>query len=127
MEEIAKGTLPYFLGMDLADLAEGTPLSEEGGVVEFMAEARALKAAVDETGIDLGKTKDARARALFLMRGFYLLGVFRGGESARAVLLDEEAEEGRFGLSRACALLFLTELSGLSCFQLEANFKAIGL
>lgn len=58
--------------------------------------------------------------------GFYLLSVFRGGEAARAVLLDEEAEGGRFVLSRACALLFLKELSGLSSFQLEANCKAIG-
>ena len=52
--------------------------------------------------------------------------MFRGGEAARAVLQDEEAEEGRFVLSRACALLFLKELSGLSSFLLEANCKAIG-
>lgn len=127
MDGIAKGTLPYFLGMDLADLSESVPLSEEGGFVDFMAEARELAAAVEEAGIDLGKAKDKRARALFLMRGFYLLGVLRGGEAVRAVLLDEEAEKGRFVLSRACALLFLKELSGLSSFLLEANCKAIGL
>lgn len=127
MDGIAKSTLPYFLGMDLGDLLEAAPLSEEGGVVEFQAEARELTAAVEDMGIHLSKTKDQRARALFLMRGFYLLGVFRGGEAARAVLLDEEAEKGRFVLSRACALLFLKELSGLSSFQLEANCKTIGL
>lgn len=126
MDGIAKSTLPYFLGMDLADLSESAPLSEENGFVDFMAEARKLAAAAEDAGIDLRKTKDQRARALFLMRGFYLLGVFRGGEAARAVLLDEEAEGGRFVLSRACALPFLDELSGLSSFQLEANCKAIG-
>ena len=124
MDGIAKSTLPYFRGMDLA---EGVPLSEENGFVDFMAEARKLAAAAEDAGIFLRKTKDQRARALFLMRGFYLLGVFRGGEAARVVLLDEEAEGGRFVLSRACALLFLKELSGLSSFQLEANCKAIGL
>lgn len=127
MESTMKGTLPYFLGMDLADLAEGAPLTEEGGFVDFMAEARALEAAIRGAGIDLTKSKDPRGRAVFLMRGFYLLGVFRGGEAARAVLLDEHPEWERFGLSRGCALLFLQELSGLSSFQLEANCKAIGL
>lgn len=127
MESIAKGALPYFLGMDLADLSEGTPLSEEGGIVEFMAEARELGKALRGAGVDLAKTKNERVSALFLMRGFYLLGVFRGGESARAVLLDEKAEKGRFVLSRSCALLFLQELSGLSSFLLEARCKEIGL
>ncbi|MEY8385908.1 hypothetical protein AALC17_01285 [Oscillospiraceae bacterium 38-13] len=39
----------------------------------------------------------------------------------------EEAEGGRFVLSRACALLFLKKLSRMSSFLLEANCKAIGL
>ena len=94
MDGIAKSTLPYFLGMDLADLAEGVPLSEESGFVDFMSEARELTAAVKDAGICLSKTKDQRGRALFLMRGFYLLGVLRGGEAARAVLLDAKAEGG---------------------------------
>lgn len=127
MDGIAKSTLPYFLGMDLADLSEGVPLSEEGGIVDFMTEARELAAAVKEAGIELGKAKDKRVRTLFLMRGFYLLGVFRGGEAARAVLLNEDTEKGRFGLSHACALLFLQELTGLSSFLLEARCKEIGL
>lgn len=127
MDAVIKGTLPYFLGMDLADLSEGTPLSEEGGIVEFMGEARELEAAVREAGIKLGTVKDKRVRTIFLLRAFYLLGVFRGGETARAILLDTEAENGRFVLSRSCAQLFLSELSGLSSFMLEANCKAIGL
>lgn len=127
MKNIAKGTLTYFLGIDLADLSEAAPFSEESGFTDFMREARELAVAVEESGIDLSKAKDKRTRALFLMRGFYLLGVFRGGEAARAVLMDEEAEKGRFSLSRACALLFLNELSGLSSFLLEVNCNAIGL
>lgn len=127
MESIVTGTLPYFLGMDLADLSEGVPLPGTGGIVEFMAEARELEGALREAGIDLSKTTDRRARALFLMRVFYLLGVFRGGEAARNILLDENADNGRFCLSRSCSLMFLRELSGLSSFMLEANCKAIGL
>lgn len=74
MDGIAKSTLPYFLGMDLADLSEGAPLSEENGFVDFMAEARKLAAAVEDAGIDLRKTKDQRVRALFLMRGVLSAG-----------------------------------------------------
>lgn len=70
MESIVTGTLPYFLGMDLADLSEGVPLPGTGGIVEFMAEARELEGALREAGIDLSKTTDRRARALFLMRVF---------------------------------------------------------
>lgn len=60
MERIAKSTLPYFLGMDLADLSEGVPLSEENGFADFMAEARKLAAAAEDAGIDLRKTTDQR-------------------------------------------------------------------
>lgn len=127
MDGIAKNTLPYFLGMDLAELSKCVPLSEEGGLIDFMAEARELAAAVREAGVDLGRAKDKRVRALFLMRGFYLPSVLRGGEAARAILLDKKAERGRFGLSRACALLFLQELAGLSSFLLEARCREIGL
>lgn len=127
METIAKGTLPYFLGMDLADLAEAAPLSEEAGVSEFLEESRELAAAVNEIDIGLSKVKNPRIRALFLMRAFYLLGVFRGGEAARSVLLDEAVASGRFSLSRACALLFLDELKGMNSLALEATSQGLSL
>lgn len=127
MENIAKGTLPYFLGMDLADLAEAAPLSEEAGAVEFQAEARNLAAAVNEMDIGFSKVKDQRIRALFIMRAFYLLGVIRGGEAARSVLLDETAEPGKFSLSRACAMLFLDELKGMNSLALEAICQRLGI
>lgn len=100
---------------------------EKGGVIEFRAEAEELTAAVKRTGIDISRVRDNRARALFLMRCFYVLGMQRGGEVARASLLDEEPEVGRFSLSGACSRMFLDELAGLSSLTLEALCKGIGL
>lgn len=93
MENFKKENVQYFLDMDLAELSEGTPLSEGNGVTEFQAEAEAVAAALKKAGVPAGRVPSGRARSLFLMRAFYFLGVFRGGEAARSAILDEEGED----------------------------------
>lgn len=108
-------------------MSENTPLSEGDGITEFREEADALARAITKTGVSLGKIKDPRARALFLMRGFYFLGVFRGGEAARSMLLGAEAENRRFELSYRCTNLFVNNLISLDSLTLESICKAMGL
>lgn len=128
MANFKEKDVQLFLDMDLAELSEDTPLSEGDGIIEFRYEADALAGAIEKTGVSLGKIKDPRARALFLMRGFYFLGVFRGGEAARAMLLDDsEAENGRFELSDGCTDLFVDDLMSLNSLALEAICRGLGL
>ncbi len=124
---VRMGNVQNFLKMDLTDLLKGTPLSEEGGVIEFRKEAEELSEAMKRARIDLTKVKDGRARALFLMRNFYLLGVLRGGEAARTVLLVQKPERERPDLSGGCARLFLSDLAGLDSLTMESLCKTISL
>ena len=56
------------------------------------------------------------ARALFLMRGFYFLGILRGGEAYRASLLlndnlnADERPTVPFELSESCTDLFVQDV-----------------
>jgi len=128
MKEVNKEALQNFLKMDLAELSEETPFSEGDGVIEFREEAVALAAALKKTGANLRKVQDVRRRALFLMRGFYFLGVFRGGEAARSTLLgNDEAENGALDLSDNCAGLFMDELKALDSITLESICQGLGL
>jgi len=120
--------LRHFLEMDLAELSAETPLSEGDGVIEFREEAVALAAALKKTGVNLRKVQDVRRRALFLMRGFYFLGVFRGGEAVRSTLLEDyEAENGALNLSNNCARLFMDDLKALDSITLESICQLLGL
>ena len=128
MAEITEKALQGFLEMDLEALSERVLLSESGGVLEFKAEAEALAAAMAKANIRPGRIGDPRARALFLMRCFYLFGVFRGGEAARAVLLgDDGIDNAQPELSGLCAKLFVAELEGISSLSLEAVYRNLGL
>lgn len=127
MEHFKTENVQQFLEMDLAELSEGTPLSEGGGLMEFQAEAKAVAAALKKAGTHAVKALDGPARSLFLMRAFYFLGVFRGGEAARAAILDNEAKDGAFQLSDACMELFAEDLKALDGAELARLCKIIGL
>ncbi len=55
MENFKKENVQYFLDMDLAELSEGTPLSEGNGVTEFQVEAEAVAAALKKAGVPAGR------------------------------------------------------------------------
>lgn len=128
MAGIKEGVLQDFLIMDLMDLSERVTLSESGGVLAFKAEAEALAAAMAKAYIRPGRIKNPNARSLFLMRCFYLLGVLRGGEAARSVLLgDDGVDNVPPVLSEPCARLFVNELEGLDSLSLAAICRNLGL
>lgn len=127
MDKFKKEDVQYFLNMDLAELSEDTPLSEGDGVAEFQEEAEAVAAALKGSGVPAGKVPAGRARSLFLMRAFYFLGVFRGGEAARATILDDEAENGDFQLSDVCTELFAGDLAALPSAELTRLCGIMGL
>lgn len=127
MDNIKKENVQYFLDMDLAELSEGTPLSEGNGVTEFQMEAEVVAAALKKVGVPAGRVPSGRARSLFLMRAFYFLGVFRGGEAARTAILDEEREGGKFSLSDSCTELFAEDLKAMDCEELASICKTLSL
>lgn len=127
MKNFKKESVQYFLVMDLAELSEGTPLSEGNGVTEFQMEVEAVAAALKKAGVPAGRVPSGRARALFLMRAFYFLGVFRGGEAARAAILDEEGENGEFSLSDSCTELFADDLKVMDCVELAGICKILSI
>lgn len=116
---------------DLLDLSESAPLTEGGPLDDFLAEARVVAEAIEKTGADLSGLWP-QARALFFMRGFYLLGILRGGEAYRATLLDDipgavERPAVPFELSEVCADLFAKELEGQPTETVRAIYQALGL
>lgn len=116
---------------DLLDLSESAPLTEGGPLSDLLSEAQAVAGAIKKTGVDLSRLCP-QARALFLMRGFYFLGMLRGGEAYRATLLDDipgavDRPTVPFELSEVCADLFAKELEGQPTETVRAIYQALGL
>lgn len=61
------------------------------------------------------------------MRAFYFLGVFRGGEAARAAILDDDAEGGEFNLSDFGTERFAEDLQALDAVSLARLCDSLGL
>ena len=127
MDNIKKKMSNIFLDMDLAELSEDTPLSEGNGVTEFQMEAEVVAATLKKAGVPAGRVPSGRACSLFLMSAFYFRGVFRGGEAARAAILDEEREGGKFSLSDSCTELFAEDLKAMDCEELASICKTLSL
>ena len=71
------------------------------------------------------------ARALFLMRGFYFLGILRGGEAYRASLLlndnlnADERPTVPFELSESCTDLFVQDVQSKPSKTLWAIYRLL--
>lgn len=120
-----------FSDEELFELSESAPLTEGGTLEDILSEAQQVAAAIEKTGVDLS-TLWPQARALFLMRGFYFLGILRGGEAYRATLLDDipgadDPQTVPFELSESCAELCAAELQGKPSETLKAIYRALGL
>lgn len=117
---------------EITTYAEGDPLcwGTEGGEIvggfwplaEEVAKATAAAAVMLSSG---------QARALLVMRSFYLLGVLRGGEAYRSLVLDEEGEPEfkniPFTLDNLAAADFVDELSALSPEYFNRLLALLGL
>ena len=68
---------------------EGTPVGGFWGIAEEVAKATAADAAQISSG---------QGRAILAMRAFYFLGVIRGGEAYRRLILPEEEDENLLDL-----------------------------
>jgi len=113
----------YMLDDDsIRDLSEGTNYTEGGTLEGFLEEAKVVVEAIKAAG---AQSDDKQVQLLALMRGFYFLGILRGGESYRAELEALESLKGRpcednmlrsmsFELSAACADFFRRELEYLA-------------
>lgn len=105
----------------LRDLADGTPCAEGAPLEDFLEEGKEVVRALDQVG---AASKDQRVRLLAMMRGFYFLGVLRGGEAYRDTLqaTEEVNEPGTeraiippmpFALAELCAEDFVEEAEEL--------------
>lgn len=105
----------------LRELADGTPCAEGAPLEDFLEEGKEVVRALDQVGAD---SADQRVRLLAMMRGFYFLGVLRGGEEYRNTLqatdeVNEPGTEGEiippmpFVLSELCAEDFVEEAEEL--------------
>lgn len=117
---------------ELMELSELAPLTEGGALDELLNEAKEVMRAIDAAKADDGVLVDDRAWALYLMRGFYFLGILRGGEAYRAALLDDvpgadEPPTVPFALSESCTDLFVKDLEGEPSETLEAIYKILDL
>ena len=55
------------------------------------------------------------------------MGVSGGGDAARAAILDEEREGGKFSLSDSCTELFAEDLKAMDCEELASICKTLSL
>ena len=118
---------------ELVDLSELAPLTEGGTLDELLSEAKEVMRAIDEARADDGVLVDDRAWALYLMRGFYFLGMLRGGEAYRAALLidddkvDKVPDNVPFALSESCTADFVRDIQGEPGETLTAIYKVLDL
>ena len=118
---------------DLRHLTEITPCSEEDSLSFFLEEAKII--AQDSTKIN-PKIVSPMLRALFMMRGMYMLGIMRGAEAFRNIFWcaahpeapeDETIDDAEFHLNLKHANKFALELSKLSAPEAAAILKSLHL
>ena len=114
---------------DLAGLLEATPYPEGAGLLDFMEEAKNAAQAIKYAEV---KLNGERCRVLYLMRALYLLGVFRGGETYRNILLSADTNEDwpdqqLFSLDDVLAELFADDLNSLAPQDLAQVWASLGL
>lgn len=115
---------------EIRDLSEAAPLTEGGTVEDLLTEAAVVRDAVERAASELPA---GPARAVLLLRGFYLLGVQRGGEAYRSALALQEdpkaeiAEPMPFYLSGTWTSLWAGELAQYSRAELKKLLEALGL
>ena len=115
---------------ELKFLSEYTPYAEGGILSEFEEEGKRVAKALAQVNTQVA---DKRAKRLLLLRGFYLLGVLRGAEAYRTVVLDEVQPEHPdddplpFELDEVCAQLFADGLNQLSRGELYRLCAALGV
>lgn len=122
-----------FPDSELSELSELAPLTEGGTLDDFLNEAKEVMRAIDAAKADDGVLVDDRAWAVYLMRGFYFLGVLRGGEAYRADLLtsqgksDDVPEPLPFSLSESCTDLFVKDIEGEPTETLLSIYEVLNL
>ena len=115
---------------ELKFLSEYTPYAEGGILSEFEEEGKRVAKALAQVNTQVA---DKRAKRLLLLRGFYFLGVLRGAEAYRTVVLDEvqpehpDADPLPFELDEECAQLFADGLNQLSRGELYRLCAALGV
>ncbi len=115
---------------ELKFLSEYTPYAEGGILSEFEEEGKRVAKALAQVNTQVA---DKRAKRLLLLRGFYFLGVLRGAEAYRTVVLDEvkpeypDADPLPFELDEVCAQLFADGLNQLSRGELYRLCAALGV
>lgn len=115
---------------ELKFLNEYTPYAEGGILYEFEEEGKRVAKALAQVNTQVA---DKRAKRLLLLRGFYFLGVLRGAEAYRTVVLDEvqpehpDADPLPFELDEVCAQLFADGLNQLSRGDLYRLCAALGV
>lgn len=115
---------------ELKFLSEYTPYAEGGILSEFEEEGKRVAKALAQVNTQVA---DKRAKRLLLLRGFYFLGVLRGAEAYRTVVLDEvkpeypDADPLPFELDEVCAQLFADGLNQLSRGELDRLCAALGV
>ena len=115
---------------ELKFLSEYTPYAEGGILSEFEEEGKRVAKALAQVNTQVA---DKRAKRLLLLRGFYFLGVLRGAEAYRTVVLDEvkpeypDADPLPFELDEVCTQLFADGLNQLSRGDLYRLCAALGV